>query len=119
MNRVRHLGAFAFACAAVGLLGASPPHGTAPSQTLTITSVSCLSNGASSTGDGTGTCFASVTGGTGIYTYAWEPEPVRSSGNSARIPCILNSSRNVWLTVTDSNGATAFFATSFFCGEAP
>lgn len=67
---------------------------------------------------GTGTCVATVTGGTGIYTYSWEPEPVRVSGNRARIPCILNSNQNVWLTVTDSNGASAFFATSFFCDEA-
>jgi hypothetical protein len=118
MNRIRHFGYVAFACAAVGLMGASPPHGTAPSQTLTINYVSCYSNGASSTGDGTGSCFASVSGGTGIYTYSWEPEPVSSSGSRARIPCILESPRNVWLTVTDSNGATAFFATSFFCGRA-
>lgn len=118
MIGIRHVRALAFACAAVGLTGFSSPQGTAPAQTLTINDVNCLSNGASWTGEGSGTCSSSVSGGTGVYTYSWEPQPERDYGSWARIPCILGSNRNVWLTVTDSNGATAFFATSFFCGEA-
>jgi hypothetical protein len=117
MIGTKHFRAVAFACTAISLMGSSPAQGTAASRTLTIVELSCLPNGASPNGDGTGTCVASVTGGTGIYTYSWEPEPERMTGNRARIPCILDYDRNVWLTVTDSNGATAFEATSFFCGE--
>jgi hypothetical protein len=116
MVGIKHFRAVAFVCAAISLVGFSPAQGTAPSRTLTA-DVSCLPNGASPNGDGTGSCVAIVSGGTGSYTYSWEPEPERTSGDRARIPCILNSYRNVWLTVTDSNGATAFASTSFFCDE--
>lgn len=116
MIGIQKFRAVAFACAALGLMGSSPAQSTAPSRTLNITDVYCLPNGASSGGGGTGSCVASVTGGTGIYTYSWEPEPVSTSGSRARIPCPLDNYQNVWLTVTDSNGARDFFATSFFCG---
>ncbi|HEX2202751.1 MAG TPA: hypothetical protein VHG91_05625 [Longimicrobium sp.] len=105
------------ALTALGVASASPTREAAAFTPLNITDVYCLPNGASYGGGGTGSCVATVTGGTGVYTYSWEPEPVSTSGSRARIPCVLGSYQNVWLTVTDSNGATDFFATSFFCGE--
>lgn len=108
------------ALAAVGAASSSPAREAAAFAPLDITNLYCVANGASSSGEGTGTCIASVSGGTGVYTYSWEPEPIRTydGGSQARIPCLLGSDLEVWLTVTDSNGATAFEATTFFCGEA-
>ena len=116
MSGIKQFRAAALACAAVGVMGAAPAPEIVAARSLAA-SVSCLPNGASPSGGGTGACVASVTGGTGIYSYAWEPEPERVSGNRARIPCVLNNYQNVIVTVTDSNGATATATTTFYCGE--
>jgi hypothetical protein len=115
MPRARGIGAVALTFAAVGLTASATP-ATAAFTPLTITNVNCLPNGAGPDGTGTGTCNAAVTGGTGTYTYSWEPEPVFTSGSRARIPCMLDTYRNVILTVTDSGGATATFSAGFYCG---
>lgn len=103
---------------ATAILG--PAAALATTTSLDITNVWCVSNGASPNGEGTGACSATVTGGTGTYSYTWEPQPIftTNGGSWARIPCTLGYYQNVWLTVTDSGGATDTFSTGFFCGEA-
>jgi hypothetical protein len=61
-------------------------------------------------------CLASVSGGTGIYTYTWMPAPSYGSGGSVTIDCYANY-QAVTVTVTDSSGATASRSGDFYCGS--
>ena len=115
MSGIKQIQAAALVFATAGLMGAAPAAEIGAVRSLSA-SVSCLPNGASPAGYGTGSCVVSATGGTGIYSYAWEPEAERISGNRARIPCTLENYQNVIVTVTDSNGATATATTTFYCG---
>ncbi|HST21373.1 MAG TPA: hypothetical protein VLR90_09670 [Blastocatellia bacterium] len=63
-------------------------------------------------------CSADVTGGTGVYTYQWTPTPVSGGGKNARYGC-SGQSIYISLTVTDSNGASDTYASTFYCGGNP
>ncbi len=62
-------------------------------------------------------CHAEADGGTGSYTYQWTPTPT-VGGEIAIMPC-ANGYRTVYLTVTDSCGATFSTSTKGYCGGRP
>ncbi len=53
-------------------------------------------------GENTGSVTASVTGGTGSYTYSWNSMPVQNTPTASRL-----AAGNYTVTITDANGCTA------------
>lgn len=102
----------ALTVAATGLLGSTP----APSRAMTALQIDymyCLS-----TGHGRAECQSSVSGGTGSYTYTWNPRPYAGPQGHVLIYCTAYSYKTVTLTVTDSSGATSTVQNTFYCGDA-
>jgi len=116
-HRSRSISAAALAVAgAAGLVtSAAPAYATA----LTVTSVSCESRPVGYACDGW------VSGGTGVYSYAWNRTTRTRSdyatGSVITVSCPVGSnSGSVTFTVTDSGGATASkTATAVPCGGNP
>lgn len=97
---------------AVAALVAVPSKSGAAQTPLTILSIDTIPL------PGQLRCSADVTGGTGIYTYQWTPTPVSGGGRNARFGC-SGKSIFISLTVTDSNGATDTYSSTFYCGGTP
>jgi hypothetical protein len=108
----RRIRALVLAVAAFGLLVVPVERSAASTLYLVL---SCRP-----TGNQTLHCTASVGGGTGIYTYQWTPEPFVGSEGNVLIHCTwAYSYQTVYLTATDSNGATVSDSTVGYCGDAP
>jgi hypothetical protein len=97
--------------AAVGLFAVSLVPGVA-SSSLSV-DFYCLS-----LGHGRLECHAQGIGGTGGYTYTWQPTPILGSGSFVIIRCTNGQNKTVSVTVKDSSGATASASGTFFCGAA-
>jgi hypothetical protein len=65
-------------------------------------------------------CFATVNGGTGSYTnYQWTPTEFAGGGDYVLVHCgPVYHNQTVYLTVTDSNGATGSGSFVAYCGDA-
>lgn len=66
-------------------------------------------------------CFAEAFGGTGSYTYQWNPTPfgTGNDGSYALVHCgPVGTNETVSVTVTDSSGATSSSYYVAFCGDA-
>jgi hypothetical protein len=129
MIRTRQLRAVAVALAAVGMMGstamqgaASPAAAPQPSPArafrtpLYLYNLYCLS-----TGNGTAWCYAEARGGTGGYTYTWDPQLYAGSsetGGSGFIYCTPYRDNDVVLTARDSSGATLTAYSTVYCGDA-
>ena len=92
MNYLRSLGSLAVAIALLVLNALFLPVHAAPLMNITTSSTGVSCNGGSN-----GTANASVTGGTGTYTYSWAP-----SGGTGATASGLKAG-TYWVTVTDGN----------------
>lgn len=66
-------------------------------------------------------CHFEVSGGTGVYTYQFTPPASRVAADVgiAIVPCArAYSLQTVYLTVTDSSGATGSASATEYCGDA-
>ena len=112
-RRVRSL--VVLAAAAGGLLGVSASPGSARTP-LSIDQLYCQPSGW-----GTMSCTATVSGGTGSYTYTWRPAPYNSGELNPgepymTAPCSLEYLTPASLTVTDGS-TTVIGSTSVDCRE--
>lgn len=111
MFNIHRIRALALIIAVVGLLATSVIPGAA-STTLSVDLVYC-----SSLGGGSFECYATLSGGTGPYTYTWTPTPVVNHGYYMTGNCTVGRPKVVHLTVTDSTGATDSQSGSFQCTQ--
>jgi hypothetical protein len=106
-----------FAASVAGLAAFAPAPAAAPAGDASTLSVSlyCIS-----LGHGRFECQYSVSGGTGVYTYSWNPAPTfgGNGGGTAIVPCTAYRNKTVTLTVTDSNGESGTASGTFYCGDA-
>jgi hypothetical protein len=108
MRNSHRIRASAVAALAVFGVGVSPL--PAQATTLTITGIYCESTTHAVI------CEAFVSGGTPAYTYTWGPGNVPPSSSSMNtFYCPPYTTMNVYLTVRDSLGATAYKSTSAYC----
>jgi hypothetical protein len=113
-RRIRSLIVAALAVLGLGINGPAP----AFASTLTVTSLGCETTLRGFF------CDAEVSGGTGIYTYAWGvPYYARSdyaSSSMISVYCAPGGSKTVTFTVTDSGNATASRSVYVYCsGSTP
>ncbi|HEY0734744.1 MAG TPA: hypothetical protein VGD69_07535 [Herpetosiphonaceae bacterium] len=92
-------------------------HSAAAVEPLTITSLKCENLGA-----GKALCDATVTGGTGSYTYTWSKlvggTPMNSwttTDGSTMTGCTVGTTNYFRLVVQDSAGATASATRGVYC----
>lgn len=112
MFNVNSIRALVLIVAVACLLGIPSKSGAAPT-TLTV-GMYCISLGHARL-----ECHVEVNGGTPPYSYTWTPPRTGGSNTIAIIPCArAYSNQTVYLTVTDSLGATASTSDTHYCGDA-